>query len=729
MAEKRKQTLLSSFFFKKQKLEKEVEIEKTDCLDFDEVSDVPNSFAVGVPSSSADASNNYKRKQVGKVGFNKSWLMQYEWLYVDETRGGAFCKYCEVFMKNDLNVLQKTGGVFISQPFTNYRKATGKTGKLEKHVNAEHHARSLSMEKMRLQNVKKPIHAILNTENEKQISDNRQSLSALIEGLYFLAKEEIPHTTKYEPLARKLLLKNNVALNNWVLNQSNRSTYISKATGSEFLSCIGDILDSRDSKKLNNKHFSLMADESTNINNITELTILMRYVDEDKLIKDVFLCLVELNNTDASTITETIVNELSKRNINLNRIIACAFDGAATFSGNISGVRQRLSDKVQREIPYVHCRAHILALALTSARNKYPYVKRVLHVIKDIYKLFHKSSKRERMLHDVQAVLEEPILKIPESIDVRWLSNYKSVHAVRICYVAIMMTCEHIHKDGADLASLAGGILLDMEKSSFLLTLCVLDEALFAVSNLSKTLQKESLSISSLPVLISATFNHLENIASQCVVFEKKNELYQNCERLIEKACTSRRIIEDEPKITTMKSAKKFVDSMIDQMKTRFNDKAVSLICLSSKFESVEAFNTLTIDDISKLCPYLNIDDTEGVWADIRSFKYVLNAAEQNNRSITNIISYVLDSNIGYENLKDLCTRLWCIPVSTASAERSFSTMNRICTKLRNRMGQETLNACMKISIEGPEELSSDLIEEVIDLYARQKQRRIRLLK
>ncbi|KAL4104478.1 hypothetical protein QTP88_019776 [Uroleucon formosanum] len=36
--------------------------------------------------------------------------------------------------------------------------------------------------------------------------------------------------------------------------------------------------------------------------------------------------------------------------------------------------------------------------------------------------------------------------------------------------------------------------------------------------------------------------------------------------------------------------------------------------------------------------------------------------------------------------------------------------------KIRNRMGQETLQSCMKISTEGPSELDEDTVNEVIDL-------------
>ena len=52
--------------------------------------------------------------------------------------------------------------------------------------------------------------------------------------------------------------------------------------------------------------------------------------------------------------------------------------------------------------------------------------------------------------------------------------------------------------------------------------------------------------------------------------------------------------------------------------------------------------------------------------------------------------------------------------------------MNRIMTNLHNRMGQDTLQYCMKISIEGDEDPPIEYVEEVIDLYATKKTRRIR---
>ena len=42
--------------------------------------------------------------------------------------------------------------------------------------------------------------------------------------------------------------------------------------------------------------------------------------------------------------------------------------------------------------------------------------------------------------------------------------------------------CEHIHLEDADLASVAGGILLEMAKLIFLLTVIILDMALLGLT-------------------------------------------------------------------------------------------------------------------------------------------------------------------------------------------------------------------------------------------------------
>ena len=55
-------------------------------------------------------------------------------------------------------------------------------------------------------------------------------------------------------------------------------------------------------------------------------------------------------------------------------------------------------------------------------------------------------------------------------------------------------------------------------------------------------------------------------------------------------------------------------------------------------------------------------------------------------------------------------------PLGTASVERSFSTMGRICNKLRQRMLPENLAYCMRISIERPNTLTLEQSQDIVRL-------------
>ena len=83
------------------------------------------------------------------------------------------------------------------------------------------------------------------------------------------------------------------------------------------------------------------------------------------------------------------------------------------------------------------------------------------------------------------------------------------------------------------------------------------------------------------------------------------------------------------------------------------------------------------------------------------------------------------DIRAGFPNLSKLAEILEVIPVTTATIERSFSSMKLIKTRLRSRLGEETLEHTMRICIEGPQQLSKQTLEHIIDEYRKIKRRKI----
>ena len=64
----------------------------------------------------------------------------------------------------------------------------------------------------------------------------------------------------------------------------------------------------------------------------------------------------------------------------------------------------------------------------------------------------------------------------------------------------------------------------------------------------------------------------------------------------------------------------------------------------------------------------------------------------------------------------------------TATVERTFSQLKLIKTRLRNKMNEKTLDALLRIEIEGSAEVHDFPVRKAVELWSKKKNRRISLL-
>ena len=89
--------------------------------------------------------------------------------------------------------------------------------------------------------------------------------------------------------------------------------------------------------------FSNMADECTDVSTIEELMICCHWV-ESGVPEEHFIEILPLKKANAERIYSALVEYCRERNIQLGRLIGMGFDGAATFSGDKTGVQRRLKE-------------------------------------------------------------------------------------------------------------------------------------------------------------------------------------------------------------------------------------------------------------------------------------------------------------------------------------------------------------------------------------------------
>ena len=81
----------------------------------------------------------------------------------------------------------------------------------------------------------------------------------------------------------------------------------------------------------------------------------------------------------------------------------------------------------------------------------------------------------------------------------------------------------------------------------------------------------------------------------------------------------------------------------------------------------------------------------------------------------------VFELTSDFPNIRAIVRLLMTIPATSCTAERAFSTVKRVKTKQRSRMGEERLESLVLMSIFGHERLS---VEQMVDKFIGAKPRR-----
>lgn len=287
------------------------------------------------------------------------------------------------------NKCQIGRAVWVDIPCTTVRKSAIRT-----HMEGEPHKEAVVFEATAAV-TSSSIEASLVREEEV----NRQALTTSMKVLYFLCKEEIPHTTKFEPL-KKLMKDLGVDVLNF-LDKGDNAKYTSERHVQDLVVLFGEeIWDRHRQEILASPFYSVIVDETTDITTTLELIIYIRYICDSKS-KTVFARLISIPDGKADTIKSAICKFLEDNRIPLKNMVAFGSDGAAVMVGNKNGVAAQL----RSEVPYLlsnHCVAHRLALASAQAASEIPYLKKFKRIVEQLFRFYAYSGVRTSGLREIQ---------------------------------------------------------------------------------------------------------------------------------------------------------------------------------------------------------------------------------------------------------------------------------------------------------------------------------------
>ena len=165
------------------------------------------------------------------------------------------------------------------------------------------------------------------------------------------------------------------------------------------------------------------------------------------------------------------------------------------------------------------------------------------------------------------------------------------------------------------------------------------------------------------------------------------------------------------------------IDKFIVEIKARFNDSEHILLAIAACNPKVANFLDLKV--LTPLITHYSLDLCKLKNELPVAEAAIANAKDLQLGTIADIIQFFIPMKLAFSELLKMLQLALTIPVTSASCERSFSSLKRIKTYLRSRMGNERLSNIAVLAIEREATNVIDL-ERVVDIFA-EKNRTISL--
>lgn len=527
-------------------------------------------------------STHIKKGNEEKRYLNRTYFETYKWLVYSPQKNGLYCKYCVIFAdkggKCNNVVLQK----FVAIPLTKYAKISGKTGDLAVHNSHQYHINTITTAGYFLFNHKNPQNVdinMVNTHRNKEILENQERLKPIIESIIFLARQNIPlrknydsgklfknHDTQvstvqstinegnFRALLKYRILSGDSALEEHLKSVNSKATYISPLHQNEIIKCCKNFITDKIIEEVNeNKYFSIIFDETTDVNYISQMSLVLRYVYKG-IVKENFIAFINCHDYAFSSdktnqglndehnednlglnmlepkltgdiIGETVVSILKDLNLNCMNCVGVATDGCTVMMSTIRGAVQ----KVQSYAPHaIHCPCsnHTLNLSISKS-SSVQAIRNSVGLMKEVFSFFNMSSKRNYVLLTV--LKGKPRLR--GLCETRWVERHDSIIIFQssLSYILDALTAISSWQEH-DSSSKARTLLTAICTCEFMVSIYSLASLLSVTIAVSKILQCASADISNSTKVIHDVIDNLGKKRQNCTdgfkSFEEcKNEM------------------------------------------------------------------------------------------------------------------------------------------------------------------------------------------------------------
>lgn len=551
----------------------------------------------------------------------------------------------------------------------------------------------------------------------------------------FLSEVEL--LAKYDPVMKELLQK-----------PKGHIKYLSPKIQNELIYCLGHNLENNIIKRVRACPFyTIIMDTTQDITKVDQLSIIIRFVDIEKdtlgntikfNICESFMGFMNVTDRSAGGLTNEILNFITKFDLDIHKCRGQGYDGASVMSGIYAGVQKRIKD-IERTAEFIHCAVHNTGLVINDAVCGVKEVSTFFTVLQDLFNFFGVSLNRWELLASFTSESNKTIKKLNPT---RWAGRARSLTAVTIRYKDILMALTKISltfKNRKDRDE-ANRLLKSMANFDFVFLCTILSKIFTLIDTISKLLQYKELD------LITAR-NNLQNVLHRINHFRQsyieikleaieiaskwgidpyfKNVRHRKIKKFHDELSEDYRLTNSEEnfKINTYY---RVLDIISTQIKHRFQ----SMNHIIDKFDFLQPQNIIAkaeaeIKNCAKLLRnhYPN-DLTSAFEIEIILFKRSFGSQNQLSeiKSIKDLYIFLQITNsymaLSFSEVSTALQLFLTLPVTVASAERSFSKLKIIKNYLRNSIGQDRLKYMALLSIEAEEAKKMEMTQLIKDFVS-----------
>ncbi|KAL1223472.1 hypothetical protein V5N11_003530 [Cardamine amara subsp. amara] len=131
----------------------------------------------------------------------------------------------------------------------------------------------------------------------------------------------------------------------------------------DIVHCFAEELVKNVIEEIDHDVFGLLVDESADISDKEQMTVVFQFVDKSGVVKERFMSITHVNETSSASLKSAIDSLFAKYGLSIKKLRGQGYDGASNMKGEFNGLRSLIS-KESTSAYYVHCFAHQLQLLL-----------------------------------------------------------------------------------------------------------------------------------------------------------------------------------------------------------------------------------------------------------------------------------------------------------------------------------------------------------------------------